>query len=124
MEEDILSSHGVNGNTSTQANSSNQLTRPKMMKNDVPRQKLPTFDGKDNYDGFIIPFNRAARRNDWTDEEKLDRYIESLRGPASKCLSTLPRQEREIFESLSRHMENRFNRKEPSTTARKKTVRH
>ncbi|VDI31122.1 Hypothetical predicted protein [Mytilus galloprovincialis] len=57
-----------------------QQTRQKVSKNDVPRQKLPTFDGKDDYEGFIIPFNRAARRNEWTEEKKLDKYFECLRG--------------------------------------------
>ncbi|CAG2253447.1 unnamed protein product [Mytilus edulis] len=84
-----------------------QQTRQRVTKNDVPRQKLPTFDGKDDYEGFIIPFNRAARRNEWTEEEKLDRYIECLRGQASKFMTAIPRQERDNFESLSRHMENR-----------------
>ena len=97
-----------------------QQTRQKVPNSDVPHQKLPTFDGKDDYEGFIIPFNRAARRNEWIEEDKLDRYIECLRGQASKFMTAIPRQERDSFESISRHMENRFNRKEPPSTARKK----
>jgi hypothetical protein len=52
----------------------------------MPRQKLPIFDGSDDWEGFLLPFKRAAQRYGWTAEEQLDRFIECLRGQASKYL--------------------------------------
>ncbi|KAL5011242.1 hypothetical protein ScPMuIL_011676 [Solemya velum] len=89
-------------------------------KADFPRQKLPTYDGTSDWASFMMPFERAARRCGWPEEEKLDRFVECLRGQAIKYLSALPPQVMNNFNELKRQMENRFDRKEPPTTARKR----
>ena len=94
--------------------------RTQIGRNDLPRQKLPTFDGSNDWDGFIIPFNRAAKRLMWEPDEKLDRFIECLRGQASKFMASLSPSIQENFDLLTKYMENRFSRKEPPNTARKK----
>ncbi|VDI78043.1 Hypothetical predicted protein, partial [Mytilus galloprovincialis] len=65
-------------NAAIHSSISTQQIRQKVSKNDISHHKLPTFDGKDDYEGLIIPFNRTARRNELTEEEKLDMYIECL----------------------------------------------
>ncbi|KAL5015456.1 hypothetical protein ScPMuIL_009726 [Solemya velum] len=89
-------------------------------KADFPRQKLPTYDGTSDWASFMMPFERAARRCGWPEEEKLDRFVECLRGQAIKYLSALPPQVMNNFNELKRQMENSFDRKEPPTTARKR----
>ncbi|KAK6172537.1 hypothetical protein SNE40_016172 [Patella caerulea] len=89
-------------------------------RSDVPRQKLPTFDGTGDWDSFMLPFNRAAIRNNWDDVEKLDRLIECIRGQAARFQASLPSQIQRDFATLISYMEKRFNRKEPPTTARKR----
>ncbi|KAK3097999.1 hypothetical protein FSP39_015198 [Pinctada imbricata] len=89
-------------------------------KHDIPHQKLPTFDGTGDWDGFMLPFKRASKRYQWFDEEKLDRFVECFRGHASKFITTLPLSVQENFDRLAKMMEDRFNRKDPPTTARKR----
>ncbi|CAC5388412.1 unnamed protein product [Mytilus coruscus] len=83
-------------NAAMHSSNGTQQTRPKVKKNEVARKKLPIFDGKDDYEGFIIPFNRAARRNERTEEEKLDRqhnekneeFAEEVKRLVSRAYST------------------------------------
>ena len=89
-------------------------------KHEIPHQKLPTFDGTGDWDGFMLPFKRAIKRYQWSDEEKLDRFVECFRGHASKFITTLPLSVQDNFDRLAKMMEDRFNRKDPPTTARKR----
>lgn len=86
----------------------------------MPRQKLPVFDGSGDWEGFLLPFNRAAQRYEWGDEERLDRFIECLRGQASKYLCSLPKSVQNDYPKLLKLMSDRFNRKDPPATARKR----
>ena len=56
----------------------------------------------------------------WSDEEKLDRFVECFRGHASKFITTLPLSVQDNFVRLAKMMEDRFNRTDPPTTARKR----
>ena len=89
-------------------------------KHEIPHQKLPTFDGTGDWDGFMLPFKRASKRYQWSDEEKLDRFVECFRGHASKFITTLPLSVQDNFDRLAKMMEDRFNMKDPPTTARKR----
>ena len=89
-------------------------------KHEIPHQKLPTFDGTGDWIGFMLPFKRASKRYQWSDEEKMDRFVECFRGHASKFITTLPLSVQENFDRLAKMMEDRFNRKDPPTRSRKR----
>ena len=89
-------------------------------KHEIPHQKLPIFDGTGDWDGFMLPFKRASKRYQLSDEEKLDRFVECFRGQASKFITTLPLSVQENFDRLAKMMEDQFDRKDPPTTARKR----
>ncbi|VDH95933.1 Hypothetical predicted protein [Mytilus galloprovincialis] len=71
-------------NAAIHSSNNTQQIRQKVSKNDVPHQNLPTFDGKDDYKGFIIPFNRAARQHN----EKNDEFAEKVRRLVSRAFPT------------------------------------
>ena len=65
--------------------------------------KMAIFDGKSDtieWAPFHMQFSRLARRYNWTEEDKLDRFIECLRGRALTYFSQLPEQIRECYEAL------------------------
>lgn len=86
----------------------------------MPRQTLPVFDGSGDWEGFLLPFNRAARRYEWGDEERLNQFIECLRGQASKYLCSLPKSVQNVYPKLLKLKSDRFNQKSPPATARKR----
>ncbi len=51
------------------------------------RNKAPTFDGTD-WNAFILMFERASRRNRWTESERRDELCASLEGEPKKLLNT------------------------------------
>ena len=85
-----------------------------------PRAKMPTFEGKEEWDSFINPFERMARRNDWGPQQKLDRLHESLRGAAASFVYTQPEEVQEDYPQLCRELQHRFGRQDPPSTARQK----
>lgn len=44
--------------------------------------KLPTYDGQDDIDMFLVPFERIAERYARSEVEKIDKLYESLKGKA------------------------------------------
>jgi len=84
------------------------------------RPKLATYDGREDWDSFILPFERIAHRRNWTAEGILDTLHECLRGPAAKYVSTLPETLRENYDALRLSLTGRFGKSEPPTTARKR----
>ena len=81
---------------------------------------MPTFEGKEEWDSFINPFERMARRNDWGPQQKLDRLHESLRGAAASFVYTQPEEVQEDYPQLCRELQHRFGRQDPPSTARQK----
>ena len=45
-----------------------------------PQTKLPTYEGKEDVDVFLVPFERLAGRYRWNEQEKVDRLYECLKG--------------------------------------------
>ena len=82
--------------------------------------KLATFDGSEDRQSFIIPFQRICRRCRWNEEESLDHLIISLRGSASKFACYLPEEIRESFTALQVALQKRFCRTLPPHVMRSK----
>lgn len=84
---------------------------------DPPRPKMPTFDGKEEWNSFFTPFERLALRNNWNDMQKLDRLHESLRGVAASFITLQPVHIIENFTRLCEELKHRFGRTDPPATA-------
>lgn len=95
------------------------VTVPRGMRNEqhsvpLPRQML--YDGKTNWEGFIVPFQSLAAACNWTTAEKLFRLSNALRGDASEYAFTqLPKSVVDDYESFVLALETRY--KEKRTTA-------
>ncbi len=85
-----------------------------------PHVKLPTFDGKDEIEVFLTPFERLARRYGWTPCEKVDILYESLQGKAMWYVCSLPQQLTEDYDALKSCLVKRFGRKDPAGTMRRR----
>ncbi len=86
---------------------------------DISRPKLATFDGSDDWEVFIHPFERMARRYGWTDPEKLEHLHDCMRKEAVKFICTLPQQIQDSYVLIVRHLADRFGRIDPPSTLRK-----
>ena len=85
----------------------------------VPRAKLPTYDGKEEFDVFIVPFERMARRYNWSEQETIDRIYECLKGRAMWFLCSLPKEMLCTFAAIREALMKRFGRKDPPATVRR-----
>lgn len=68
----------------------------------------------------MLPFERQARKYGWTAAERVDRLHEFLRGAAIRYVCSLPERTREDYVLLVEHLTQRFGRKDPPTTVRRK----
>jgi len=93
---------------------------PRGRASDGPKAKLDTYDGKDDWDSFIIPFERRAVIYRWSAVERVDKLHECLRGAAVRYLCSLPEHIREDYFLLKEQLAFRFGQKEPPTTARRR----
>ncbi|KAM3596786.1 uncharacterized protein V6R79_020929 [Siganus canaliculatus] len=89
---------------------------------EVQRPRLATFDGNDDWDSFLLPFERQARKYGWTAAERVDRLHECLRGAAIRYVCSLPERTREDYVLLVEQLTQRFGRKDPPTTVRRRLV--
>lgn len=105
---------------STASTSTHQLTALHVRATVGPKAKLDTYDGKDDWDSFIIPFERRAVIYRWSAVERVDKLHECLRGAAVKYLCSLPEHIREDYFLLKEQLAFRFGQKEPPTTARRR----
>lgn len=78
-----------------------------------PQTKLPTYDGQDDIDVFLVPFERIAERYAWSEIEKIDRLYESLKGKAMWYVCSLPRAMTANYRSLRESLTYRFGLKAP-----------
>jgi hypothetical protein len=74
--------------------------------------KMSTFDGKSDWRPFFTQFTHIASRYKWSDEQKLDKLIESLRDKALKYFSSRPSSDQRSFKKLSTKMNERFGKKD------------
>lgn len=105
---------------STASTPTHHLTAPYGRAPDGPKAKLDTYDGKDDWDSFIIPFERRAVIYRWSAVERVDKLHECLRGAAVRYLCSLPEHIREDYFLLKEQLAFRFGQKEPPTTARRR----
>ncbi|KAI7809323.1 hypothetical protein IRJ41_005269 [Triplophysa rosa] len=97
------------------------LTAPHGRASEGPKAKLDTYDGKDDWDSFIIPFERRASCiYRWSTVERVDKLYECLRGAAVRYLCSLPEHVREDYFLLKEQLAFRFGQKEPPTAARRR----
>ncbi|KAK7918651.1 hypothetical protein WMY93_009935 [Mugilogobius chulae] len=84
------------------------------------RPKLATFDGNEDWDSFLMPFERQARKCGWSAIERVDRLHECLRGAAVRYVCSLPERTREDYVLLVEQLTQRFGKRDPPTTIRRK----
>ncbi|TRZ00762.1 hypothetical protein DNTS_024559, partial [Danionella cerebrum] len=84
------------------------------------RPKLATFDGNEDWDSFLMPFERQARKHGWSAIERVDRLHECLRGAAVRYVCSLPERTREDYVLLVEQLTQRFGKRDPPTTIRRK----
>ncbi|XP_038154197.1 uncharacterized protein LOC119791901 [Cyprinodon tularosa] len=87
---------------------------------DGPRPKMATYDGKEDWEPFLLPFERLARKYSWTGAERVDKLHECLRGAAMRYVCSLPEHIREDYTLLKEHLTQRFGHQDPPTTVRRK----
>jgi hypothetical protein len=97
-----------------------RITGQSTIRNEVPRPRMATFDGSEEWQPFAYQFNRMAHRFQWEHQERVDRLHESMRGPALKYVCSLPGEVQEEFSKLCGCLERRFGHVEPPATVRKK----
>ena len=85
----------------------------------ISTKLLAPFNGSEDWNVFVGPFERMARKKGWTDEERLDRLYERLRGPAVAFVMTLPENIREDYARLTEQLKQRFGKHIPTSTARR-----
>ena len=85
-----------------------------------PQTKLLTYEGQEDIDVFLVPFERLAERYAWSEMEKIDRLYESLKGKAMWYVCSLPRALTGNYRSLRESLTKRFGRKDPPSTVRRK----
>jgi len=81
--------------------------------------KLPTFDGKSEWEPYFLQFSHIGDRYGWNDRQRLDKLIESLRDRALKFFSSRTLVVRTNFQLLAMQMENRFGNRDPPHIVRR-----
>ena len=75
----------------------------------LDHSKGPTFNGKTNFQDFVVQFDSIAQIKRWTYEIKGQRLLMALEGQATSVLPTLPPTSRTDYASLRAALEKRFN---------------
>ena len=87
-----------------------------------PPPKMATFHGKpeDDWVAFLVQFNRIASAYDWTEDEKLDKLIECLRGKSVSFYGRLQVRDddRDDFNLLKQRLNDRYSHHDPPHTLR------
>ncbi|MES9903037.1 MAG: hypothetical protein ABW168_10175, partial [Sedimenticola sp.] len=81
--------------------------------------KLPKYDGSEEIEVFLTPFERLALKYGWGPCEKVDKLYESLHGKAMSYMCALPKQISEDYDQLKNSLIKRFGRRDPPGTARR-----
>ncbi len=85
-----------------------------------PKTKLAVFDGSGDWESFLVPFERQARKYGWSGDYRVDCLYGCLRGPVIKYVCSLPEHIREDYILLKEQLTQRFGQREPPTTIRRK----
>ncbi|KAI7811653.1 hypothetical protein IRJ41_008241 [Triplophysa rosa] len=81
-----------------------------------PKAKLAVFDGSGDWEAFLVPFERRARKHSWSGDYRVDCLYECLRGTAIKYVCSLPEHIREDYILLKEQLTHRFGLRDPPTT--------
>ena len=85
-----------------------------------PLPKPQVFAGKKGeWNGFIFQFRKTARYFGWSQREKGDRLLASLRGKAVDFIMSKPREVQDDYQALKDVLEVRFGKMEHPTSARR-----
>ena len=85
-----------------------------------PLPKPQVFAGKKGeWNGFIYHFRKTARYFGWSQREKGDRLLASLRGKAVDFIMSKPREVQDDYQALKDALEVRFGKMEHPTSARR-----
>ena len=85
-----------------------------------PLPKPQVFAGKKGeWNGFIFQFRKTARYFGWSQQEKGDRLLASLRGKAVDFIMSKPREVQDNYQALKDALEVRFGKMEHPTSARR-----
>ena len=77
--------------------------------------KIPPFTGKESWKVYFNRFEDIARRQEWTDEEKLDVLLPRLQGEAGEFVyGQLSKKVRKDFKALAKELRHRFRKVETS----------
>ena len=74
----------------------------------IPRPKMVTFDGKEDWVNFEIPFKRIASRAGWPDGECLEQLYQCLRGDAMTFVSGLTSAIQNDYTMMMASLKRRF----------------
>ena len=75
------------------------------------QEKGPKFNGKGNFDDFIVQFDCIASIRGWSDKFKGESLLLSLEGQAAGVIGTLPSDLRTNYEALKSALMKRFSPK-------------
>ena len=86
----------------------------------LPLPKSQVFAGKKReWNGFIFQFHKTARYFGWSQHDKVDRLLASLRGKAIDFIMSKPREVQDDYQPLKDALEVRFGKMEHPTSARR-----
>lgn len=85
-----------------------QMDVPRQRRADIPRSKMVTFDGKEEWVNFEIPFKRIVNRAGWSENECLEQLYQCVRGDAMKFVSGLNSNVQDNFELMMAALKRRF----------------
>lgn len=85
-----------------------------------PKPKMATYDRKEDWESFLLPFELMALKYGWNGAERVDRLHECLRGAATRYVCSFPEHIREDYTLLKEHLTQRFGQHDPPTTVRRR----
>ena len=85
----------------------------------TPPPKKATFDGKSEWNPYLVQFNMIASRYNWNNYQRLERLVESLKDKALKYYCTCSAQVQSSFSSLCAKMKTRFGQRNMPDTIRR-----
>lgn len=81
---------------------------------------MATYDGKEDWEPFLLPFERLARKYAWTGAERIDKLHDCLHGAAMRYVCSPPEHIREDYTLLKEHLTQCFGQQDPPTTVRRR----
>ena len=80
--------------------------------------KLSNYDGKISFRAYEVKLNRMAQQYQWTEDEKLSKFVEALQDRALQFYGNLPEEVRDDYQLVSKKFHAWLWPQEPSQTMR------